>query len=190
MMPLFAQGDLPTLSLDPATIRLLAWAIGGYVLFLLAISIYATGKVKDEADYVVAGRRLPLFLAWGTLIATWFGAAAMFAAAGAAREEGLLGVVLDPFACAGTLVLAGVFFARPLWRMELYTMADFYRVKYGKAAEIVGACIQVPTSPGSRCSTSRSRGFWSSTSASRWSSASCSWPPSRSSTRSSAACGR
>jgi solute:Na+ symporter, SSS family len=145
MMPLFAQGDLPTLSLDPGTIRLLAWAIGGYVLFLLVISIYATGEVKDEADYVVAGRRLPLFLAWGTLIATWFGAAAMFAAAGAAREEGLLGVVLDPFACAGTLVLAGLFFARPLWKMELYTMADFYRVKYGKAAEIVGACIQVPS---------------------------------------------
>ena len=144
-MPLFAQGDLPTLSLDPGTIRLLAWAIGGYVLFLLAISIYATGKIKDEADYVVAGRRLPLFLAWGTLIATWFGAATMFAAAGAAREQGLLGVVLDPFACAGTLVLAGLFFARPLWRMELYTMADFYRVKYGTAAEIVGACIQVPS---------------------------------------------
>ncbi len=144
MMPLFAQGELPTLSLDPATIRLLGWAIGGYVLFLLAISIYATGKVKDEADYVVAGRRLPLFLAWGTLIATWFGAATMFAAAEAARDEGLLGVVLDPLACAGTLVLAGVFFARPLWKMELYTMADFYRVKYGKAAEIVGACIQVP----------------------------------------------
>ena len=145
MMPLFAQGDVPTLSLDPGTVRLLAWAIGGYVIFLLAISIYATGEVKDEADYVVAGRRLPLFLAWGTLIATWFGAAAMFAAAGAAREEGLLGVVLDPFACAGTLVLAGIFFARPLWKMELYTMADFYRVKYGKAAEIVGACIQVPS---------------------------------------------
>jgi len=144
-MPLLAQGDLPTLALEPGTIRLLGWAIGGYVLFLLALSIYATGAVKDEADYVVAGRRLPLFLAWGTLIATWFGAATMFAAAGAAREEGLLGVVLDPFACAGTLVLAGVFFARPLWEMELYTMADFYRVKYGKAAEIMGACIQVPS---------------------------------------------
>jgi SSS family solute:Na+ symporter len=144
MLPLFAQSDLPTLALDPATIRLLAWALGGYVLFLLVISVYASGKVKDEADYVVAGRRLPLFLAWGTLIATWFGAATMFAAAEAAREEGLLGVVLDPLACAGTLVLAGIFFARPLWNMELYTMADFYRVKYGQAAEIVGACIQVP----------------------------------------------
>jgi solute:Na+ symporter, SSS family len=144
MIPLLAQGELPALALDPAAVRLLGWALAGYVVFLLAISIYACGKVENEADYVVAGRRLPLFLAWGTLIATWFGAATMFAAAGAAREEGLSGVILDPFACAGTLMLAGIFFARPLWKMQLYTMADFYRAKYGPVSEIVGACIQVP----------------------------------------------
>ena len=62
-MKLFAQGDLPTLALDPAAVRLLGWALGGYVVFLLAISIYASQRVDTEADYVVAGRRLPLFLA-------------------------------------------------------------------------------------------------------------------------------
>jgi SSS family solute:Na+ symporter len=144
-MMLFAAGDPPAINLDQGTVNLLGWALAGYVVFLLALSVYASSKVQDEADYVVAGRKLPLFLAWGTLIATWFGAATMFAAAGAAREEGLLGVVLDPFACAGTLMLAGIFFARPLWKMELYTMADFYRAKYGPAAEIVGASIQVPS---------------------------------------------
>lgn len=147
MMPLLASHDIPEiprLGLDPGTVQLLGWALAGYVVFLLAVSVYASRRVQTEADYVVAGRRLPLFLAWGTLIATWFGAATMFAAAGAAREQGLLGVVLDPLACAGTLVLSGIFFARPLWKMELYTMADFYRVKYGPAAELVGASIQVP----------------------------------------------
>ncbi len=143
-MPLLAQGELATLNLSPAAVWLLGGALVAYVLFLLAISMYASRRVENEADYLVAGRRLPLFLAWGTLLATWFGAATMFAAAGAARDEGLLGVVLDPFACAGTLVLSGIFFARPLWRMELFTMADFYRRRYGPAAEVVGACIQVP----------------------------------------------
>lgn len=143
-MPLLAQTDLATLDLAPGAVRLLGGALLAYVLFLLGVSIYASRRVENEADYLVAGRRLPLFLAWGTLIATWFGAATMFAAAGAARDEGLLGVVLDPFACAGTLVLSGIFFARPLWRMELFTMADFYRRRYGPAAEVVGACIQVP----------------------------------------------
>ena len=124
---------------------LLAGALVGYVLFLLVVSIVASRRVETETDYLVAGRRLPLFLAWGTLIATWFGAATMFAAAGAARSDGLLGVILDPFACAGTLVLSGLFFARPLWRMNLLTMADFYRRTYGPAAELTGGLIQVPS---------------------------------------------
>jgi SSS family solute:Na+ symporter len=145
-MMLFAAGEPPTaLDLDGGTITLLGWALIGYVAFLLGVSLYASRRIQDESDYVVAGRKLPLFLAWGTLIATWFGAATMFAAAGAARDEGLLGVVLDPLACAGTLILAGVFFARPLWKMGLYTMADFYRARYGPSAEIVGASIQVPS---------------------------------------------
>jgi SSS family solute:Na+ symporter len=142
MMELIAAGQI---ALSPDAIRLLAFALCGYVVFLLAISIFASRKVENEADYLVAGRRLPLFLAWGTLIATWFGAATMFAAAGAAREEGLLGVVLDPFACSATLILAGLVFAKPLWKMELFTMADFYRIKFGPKAEITGACIQVPS---------------------------------------------
>jgi solute:Na+ symporter, SSS family len=143
-MPPLAAGDLVSLDLDPAAVRLLGWALGAYVIFLLGLSFYAGRRVHDETDYVVAGRRLPLFLAWGTLIATWFGAATMFAAADAARREGLLGVVLDPFACGATLVLAGLVYARPLWRMRLFTMADFYRAKYGPTAEMVGASIQVP----------------------------------------------
>lgn len=141
-MELIAAGQI---ALSPDAIRLLAFALCGYVVFLLAISIFASKKVENEADYLVAGRRLPLFLAWGTLIATWFGAATMFAAAGAAREEGLLGVILDPLACSATLVLAGLVFAKPLWKMELFTMADFYRIKFGPKAEITGACIQVPS---------------------------------------------
>jgi SSS family solute:Na+ symporter len=130
----------------PGSLRLLlAVALSGYVVFLLVISLVASRRVENEADYLVAGRRLPLSLAWGTLIATWFGAATMFAAAGAAREQGLLGVILDPFACAGTLVLAGLFFARRLWQMNLFTMADFYRQRYGPAAELTGGLIQVPS---------------------------------------------
>ena len=124
MPPVFC---VHSIDLSPAAKSLLAVALCGYVIFMLAISIFASRRVETEADYLVAGRRLPLFLAWGTLIATWFGAATMFAAAGAVREDGLLGVILDPFACAGTLILAGLFFARPLWNRNIFTMADFYR---------------------------------------------------------------
>lgn len=143
-MPLLAHGDSPTLAVDPAVIRLLGAVLVGYFFVLLGVSVVAARKVGNEADYLVAGRRLPMVLVTGTLIATWFDAATMFAASGAAREHGLLGVTLNPFAGAAALVLAGICFARPLWKMRLYTVSDFFRVKYGPAAEVVAACIQVP----------------------------------------------
>ncbi len=142
-MSLLGSEALPELA--PESVGMLKVALGIYVAVLFAVSIVASRKVKNEEDYLVAGRSLPLWLAWGTLMATWFGAATMFGAAEASRAEGLQGVILDPFACASTLIFAGLFFARPLWKMQLFTICDFYREKYGPRAEIIGSSIQVPS---------------------------------------------
>lgn len=136
--------EFTQLQMTPATQWLLGGALAVYLVVLTVLSVVATKKVSTEEDYLVAGRNLPLFLCWGTLIATWFGAASMTAASESAREEGLLGVILDPFACAVTLVYAGLMFAGPMWRMKLLTTSDFFRRTYGSTAELVGACIQVP----------------------------------------------
>lgn len=135
---------MQAISLSPSGRTLLTVVLAVYMLLLLGLSLFASKKVQSEEDFLVAGRRLPLFLAWGSLIATWFGAATMTGAAQAAREDGFLGVTLDPFACSATLVFAGLFFAAPLWRMKLLTTADFMRRSYGPRAEIIACCIQIP----------------------------------------------
>lgn len=138
------SAEFSRINLPPSAIRLLAIVIGIYLAVLFGLSVVATRRVKTEEDYLVAGRNLPLWLAWGTLIATWFGAAAMSGSAQAAREEGILGVILDPIACAATLVFAGIFYAGPMWRLKLLTCGDLYRKTYGTKAETIGAIIQVP----------------------------------------------
>lgn len=147
LFPVLAQVDNATESihLSRGGVIALSIALGFYLCGLIGLSIFATKKISTEEDYLVAGRRLPLFLAWGTLLATWYGAASMMGASQAAREEGILGVILDPLACAVTLVLSGLFFAVPLWEMKLLTIADFYRIKYGTNAEITSCLIQVPS---------------------------------------------
>ena len=115
-----------------------------YLFALLMVSLYARQRIQSEEDYLVAGRRLPLFLAWGTLLATWFGAATMIGAAQAARDEGVRGTVLDPFASGTALIVAGLFFAKPLWEMRLLTLADFYAQRFGRRAELVASVIMVP----------------------------------------------
>ncbi|MEZ6056627.1 MAG: sodium:solute symporter family protein [Planctomycetaceae bacterium] len=115
-----------------------------YLLAIFGLSIYASRKVSNEEDYVVAGRRLPLFLAWGTLLATWFGAATILGAAEATRDGGIRDTLLDPWASGCALIIAGLFFAKPLWEMKLLTMGDFYGRVYGKRTETIASMILVP----------------------------------------------
>ncbi len=122
----------------------LAVLIALYLLGIFVVSIYAGRRVKSEEDYIVAGRRLPLSLAWATLLATWFGAATILGAAEAARIDGVRGTVLDPFASGMALIVAGLFFARPLWEMRLLTIADFYGRTFGSRAELIASLVLVP----------------------------------------------
>lgn len=120
--------------------------IGGslifYVVVMIGLGRYAQSKVENEEDYLVAGRRLPLWLAWGTLLATWFGAATVLGASDVAREEGLRGTILDPFASGVALIVAGLFFAKPLWEKKLLTTGDLFARAYGGKTEIVASIVQ------------------------------------------------
>ena len=45
-----------------------------YLLVTLAIGVWAGSRVKNTADFAVAGRSLPLIMVVTTTFATWFGA--------------------------------------------------------------------------------------------------------------------
>ncbi len=141
---ILADGELKV-QLSQNGLFWLAVAIFMYMLALLGVSIYASSQVKNEQDFLVAGRRLPLHLSWGALMATWFGSSAIIGASKSAWESGLSGVILDPFACSATLLFTGLVFASPLWRAQLFTIADFYRKKYGHRAEYLACLIQLTT---------------------------------------------
>lgn len=123
----------------------LAATVVVYVVLMFAVSLWARRRIDSEEDYLVAGRRLPLALAWPTLFATWFGAGTLLTAAEEVREHGLRAAAMDPLGAGVCLLLAGIFLAGPLWRMNLLTLADFYRKRFGPVAETVAALIMVPT---------------------------------------------
>ncbi|MFT5366377.1 MAG: SSS family solute:Na+ symporter [Candidatus Latescibacterota bacterium] len=116
-----------------------------YVLLTLGIGIYAGRKIKGASDFIVAGRRLGLILATGTMAATWFGGGIVIGAASEAYKKGFLGVIADPFGAALCLILAGLFYVRMMRRMGLTTIAEFFTVRYGKSAGTVAALCTIPT---------------------------------------------
>ena len=77
-----------------------------YVVILIAISVFASRRVRNSADFIVAGRQLPLGLCVFTVFATWFGSGTLIGAAGAAYTGGLRAVVANPFGSALYLTIA------------------------------------------------------------------------------------
>lgn len=94
---------------------------------------------------MLAGRSLPLVLSTSALFATWFGSETIFGASSEFLEGGLLGVIEDPFGAALCLFLFGLFFARKLYSMNLLTLGDFFRVRFGKRAELIACIFMVPS---------------------------------------------
>lgn len=84
-------------------------------------------------------------MAAAALFATWFGSETILGASSEFVAHGLLGVIEDPFGAALCLILVGAFFARPLYRLNILTFNDFFRIRYSRTAELISAIFMVPS---------------------------------------------
>ena len=112
-----------------------------YLLVTIAIGLYAAKRVKNSADFAIAGRKLPLAMIVTTTFATWFGSETVLGIPAKFVNSGLNGVVEDPFGAGTCLILVGIFFAGRLYRMNLMTISDYYRERFGRTVEVVCSLI-------------------------------------------------
>ncbi|OYT19462.1 MAG: sodium:solute symporter [Nitrospira sp. UW-LDO-01] len=113
------------------------WFVTLYLLLSIGIGLFAATRVQNSKDFSVAGRSLPLPVVIATVFATWFGAEAVLGISATFVKEGLRGVVADPFGSSMCLVLAGLFFAPRLYRLNLLTVGDYYRYRYNRTVEVL-----------------------------------------------------
>jgi SSS family transporter len=107
-----------------------------YLLVTIAIGLMAAKRVSSSADFAIAGRHLPLAMIVTTTFATWFGSETVLGIPAKFVNAGLGGVVEDPFGAGTCLILVGVFFAAKLYKMNLLTISDYYRERYGPVVEV------------------------------------------------------
>jgi SSS family solute:Na+ symporter len=124
----------------------IAAAVLAFLAIQVAIGWTVSRRIRSEDDYLVGGRRLGYPLVIFSLFATWFGAETVIASAARARNEGVALTTAEPFAYGLCLILAGLVFARPLWRRNLTTFADLFRTRYSEGVERVAALILLPPS--------------------------------------------
>ncbi len=126
--------------------NLVFFGVLAYVVFQFAVGMYVSRRIRTETDYLIAGRSLGYGLAIFTIFATWFGAETTIGAAGAIYSDGLGGGTADPFGYAACLLVMGLVFAVPLWRRELTTLADLFRLRFSPGVERLAVVLMVPTS--------------------------------------------
>ena len=115
-----------------------------YLLVSVLIGLFVARNVKNTADYAVAGRNLSLPVVTATVFATWFGSETVLGISSTFVEEGMRGIVADPFGASMCLILAGLFIAPKIYNLNLLTLGDYYRVRYNQAVEVFcSACIVV-----------------------------------------------
>ena len=93
-----------------------------YLLGTLFIGWFASKFVKTANDFAIAGRKMPTYVVASALFATWFGSETVMGASSEFVENGLLGVIEDPFGASLCLLLIGLFFARPLYKLNILTL--------------------------------------------------------------------
>jgi SSS family solute:Na+ symporter len=123
---------------------MLLWFVIIYWAVSVAIGLVAARWVHNTKDYAVAGRRMPMYIVTATVFATWFGSETVLGIPATFLKEGFSGIVADPFGSSLCLVLVGLFFARPLYRMNLLTIGDYYRKRFGRSVEMLTTlCIVI-----------------------------------------------
>lgn len=113
-----------------------------YLVFSITIGLFAARKVHSASDYITAGRSLPMPMVMAMVFATWFGAETVLGISATFLDDGFRGLISDPLGASICLVLFGLVFALPLYRLKLMTLGDFFHIRYNKNTELVlSACI-------------------------------------------------
>jgi SSS family transporter len=126
-----------------------AWLVILFIAIFFAIRIivgvWASRKVQDNTDYVVAGRRLPIHMAAASIMATWFAAETLMGASETAYDYGFQGVVFDPFGASACLFLSGFLFVRLMRRAKYLTIVDFFERRYNKLTIVLTVVAELLT---------------------------------------------
>jgi SSS family transporter len=121
-----------------------AWValfIACYVGAQIGLSLWLSRGVKSETDYFVGGRSIGVVAVTISLFATWFGAETVMGSSAAIAQEGMAGARAEPIGYALCLVAMGFIVAGAYRRRGYVTLADFYRERFGRDAELFAAVI-------------------------------------------------
>ncbi len=109
--------------------------IASVVAVLLTVTIFKALTVKNEADFLVAGRKLPWYVLVSTLLCSWIGAGSLFAGAENATRIGFAALWQPAGGWVGLILIFTI--AGRARRFAQYTVPDLLENRYNTAARVL-----------------------------------------------------
>lgn len=110
--------------------------IAGVVAVLLTVTIFKALTVRNQADFLVAGRKLPWWVLVSTLLCSWIGAGSLFAGAENATHIGFAALWQPAGGWVGLILIFTI--AGRARRFAQYTVPDLLENRYNTAARVLG----------------------------------------------------
>ncbi|WP_157248542.1 sodium:solute symporter family protein [Nonomuraea typhae] len=114
------------------------------ILAMIVVGLVVSRRIAgDSRNFLVAGRTLALPIVAATLMGQAVDTNATLGATDQAAALGFWAGATLPLGLALCLLLTGFFFARPMNRMGLTTLPDFFRLRYGRAVEVAASLLMI-----------------------------------------------
>ena len=113
-----------------------AVVLGIVVATLCVVTIIKTLSVKNQADFLVAGRKLPWPVLVFTLLSSWIGAGSLFAGGENAYRNGFAALWQPAGGWVGLVVIALI--AGRARRFAQFTVPDLLETRYNATARVMG----------------------------------------------------
>ncbi|MGB0964337.1 MAG: sodium:solute symporter family transporter, partial [Mycobacterium sp.] len=110
--------------------------VGVSIAVVTLVGFIVARKVGgDSSNFLVAGRMLPLWLVGAALMGQAVDTNATLGNTDLASQFGFWAGASLPLGLALCLLLTGLFFAKPMNRMGLTTLPDYFRLRFGQSVE-------------------------------------------------------
>jgi SSS family solute:Na+ symporter len=117
--------------------------LSGYFVLLLLVSFIFSKRMKNLEDFFLASRRLPAFLVFFSLCASWFGAATILVSTDQALDSGLSSFWVMGAPAVITVLLLAFFLACPIRRLPIVSLPDLVEMRYGRAVRHLASLLIV-----------------------------------------------
>ena len=109
--------------------------VAGVVAVLLGVTVWRAVQVRSQADFLVAGRKLPWGVLVFTLLSSWIGAGSLFAGGENACRNGFAALWQPAGGWLGLIVIWQI--AGRARRFAQYTVPDLLEARFNTAARVL-----------------------------------------------------